>query len=74
MSHLWGGGGHRLVFGLALYRRKHRGAATRARGPRDSRLVGRRIAWGWLIVEDLVTVLALVLLPALAHHCWAPCH
>ena len=66
-AHLWGwaaGGG--IVFGLALSV-----ASTvvllRALEARDA-LASQdgRIAVGWLIVEDLVTVLALVLLPALA--------
>jgi monovalent cation:H+ antiporter-2, CPA2 family len=67
VSHLWGWPwGTGLVFGLALSV-----ASTvvllRALGDRgilDS--TNGRIAVGWLIVEDLVTVLALVLLPALA--------
>ncbi|MFZ1427123.1 MAG: YbaL family putative K(+) efflux transporter [Geminicoccaceae bacterium] len=67
MAHLWGWGlGGGLVFGLALSV-----ASTvvllRALGERgelDS--ADGRIAVGWLIVEDLVMVLALVLLPAMA--------
>ncbi|MBS0579365.1 MAG: cation:proton antiporter [Proteobacteria bacterium] len=66
-AHLWGwpfGGG--LLFGLALSvastvvllrALEERGALHTDDG---------RIAVGWLLVEDLVTVLALVLLPALA--------
>jgi CPA2 family monovalent cation:H+ antiporter-2 len=67
LTHLWGwhlGAG--LVFGLAmsvastvvLLR------ALEDRGQLDS--FNGRIAVGWLVVEDLVTVLVLVLLPALA--------
>jgi len=67
VAHLWGwplGAG--LIFGLALSvastvvllrALEERGMVTSADG---------RIAVGWLVVEDLVTVLALVLLPALA--------
>jgi CPA2 family monovalent cation:H+ antiporter-2 len=46
--------------------RQHGGAAARAggRGMLDS--MNGRIAVGWLVVEDLVMVLVLVLLPALA--------
>ena len=66
-AHLWGwplGAG--LLFGLALSV-----ASTvvllRALEQRDSlHSDDGRIAVGWLLVEDLVTVLALVLLPALA--------
>ena len=47
--------------------REHRRAAAGARGARCcSTPVDGRIAVGWLIVEDLAMVLALVLLPALA--------
>ena len=68
LSHFWGWSfGAGLVFGLTLSV-----ASTvvllRALGERgiiDS--VDGRISVGWLIVEDLVMVLALVLLPALAH-------
>ena len=67
VAHLWGWSWHQgLVFGLTLSV-----ASTvvliRAldhRGVLDS--LDGRIAVGWLIVEDLVTVVALVLLPALA--------
>jgi CPA2 family monovalent cation:H+ antiporter-2 len=58
------GGG--LVFGLALSVASDRGAAAALQ---ERRLVDSergRIAIGWLIVEDLAMVLALVLLPALA--------
>jgi CPA2 family monovalent cation:H+ antiporter-2 len=67
VAHFWGwplGAG--LIFGLALSvastvvllrALEERGMLTSADG---------RIAVGWLVVEDLVTVLALVLLPALA--------
>ncbi len=67
VSHFWGWSwGSGLVFGLSLSvastvvllrALEDRGALETAEG---------RIAVGWLIVEDLVTVLVLVLLPALA--------
>lgn len=67
MSHLWGWSwGSGIVFGLCLSvastvvllrALEDRGALDTGDG---------RIAVGWLIVEDLFTVLALVLLPALA--------
>lgn len=67
LSHLWGwSAGAGIVFGLALSV-----ASTvvllrtlEERGTLDSG--NGRIAVGWLIVEDLAMVLALVLLPALA--------
>ncbi|MGE5515649.1 MAG: YbaL family putative K(+) efflux transporter [Bacteroidota bacterium] len=55
-----------LVFGLAL---SVASTVVLLRALQDRRLVDSergRIAVGWLIVEDVVTVLALVLLPALA--------
>ena len=68
VSRLWGWPlGHRpRVRALALGG-EHGRAAPRTRGPRDpaTRWTGASRS-GWLIVEDLVTVLALVLLPALA--------
>lgn len=67
MAHLWGWTtGSAIVFGLSLSvastvvllrAMEERGALDTADG---------RIAVGWLIVEDLAMVLALVLLPALA--------
>src|SRR5690606_30080880 len=67
VSHLWGWSwGTGIVFGLSLSvastvvllrALEDRGVLESADG---------RIAVGWLIVEDLITVLALVLLPALA--------
>jgi CPA2 family monovalent cation:H+ antiporter-2 len=70
-GHLWGwslGGG--LVFGLALSVASTVVLlrALEDRGILDS--FNGRIAVGWLVVEDLVTVLVLVLLPALAGR-WA---
>lgn len=67
VSHFWGwtwGAG--VVFGLSLSVASTVVLlrALEARGILDSG--DGRIAVGWLIVEDLVTVLALVLLPALA--------
>ncbi|MDF1504766.1 YbaL family putative K(+) efflux transporter [Roseisolibacter sp. H3M3-2] len=67
VSHLWGWSwGTGLVFGLALSVASTVVLlkALEARGILDSS--DGRIAVGWLVVEDLVTVLALVLLPALA--------
>ena len=67
VSHLWGWSwGSGFVFGLSLSV-----ASTvvllRALEDRGALETGEgRIAVGWLIVEDLVTVLVLVLLPALA--------
>lgn len=67
LAHWWGwslGGG--LVFGLALSVASTVVLlrALEERGALDS--FNGRIAVGWLVVEDLVTVLVLVLLPALA--------
>ncbi|MES2535987.1 MAG: YbaL family putative K(+) efflux transporter [Pseudomonadota bacterium] len=67
MAHLWGwsiGGG--LVFGLALSVASTVVLlrALEERGLLDS--LNGRIAVGWLIVEDLVTVLILVMLPPLS--------
>ena len=73
VSHLWGWTwGQGLVFGLALSVASTVVLlrALEERGALDS--VNGRIAVGWLIVEDLVTVLALVLLPALAPALGAP--
>jgi CPA2 family monovalent cation:H+ antiporter-2 len=67
MSHLWGWSlGAGLVFGLALSVASTVVLlrALESRGVLDS--MNGRIAVGWLVVEDLVTVLVLVLLPALA--------
>jgi CPA2 family monovalent cation:H+ antiporter-2 len=67
MSHLWGWSlGAGLVFGLALSVASTVVLlrALESRGILDS--MNGRIAVGWLVVEDLVTVLVLVLLPALA--------
>ncbi|HEX6630427.1 MAG TPA: monovalent cation:proton antiporter-2 (CPA2) family protein, partial [Gemmatimonadaceae bacterium] len=67
VSHRWGWSwGTGLVFGLALSVASTVVLlrALEDRGILDS--ADGRIAVGWLIVEDIVTVLALVLLPALA--------
>jgi CPA2 family monovalent cation:H+ antiporter-2 len=67
VSHFWGWSwGTGIVFGLSLSVASTVVLlrALEDRGILDS--VDGRIAVGWLIVEDLVTVLALVLLPALA--------
>lgn len=67
LAHLWGwkvGAG--LVFGLALSVASTVVLlrALEDRGTLES--INGRIAVGWLVVEDLVTVLVLVLLPALS--------
>jgi CPA2 family monovalent cation:H+ antiporter-2 len=67
LAHWWGWGlGAGLVFGLALSVASTVVLlrALEDRGQLDS--FNGRIAVGWLVVEDLVTVLMLVLLPALA--------
>ena len=67
MAYLWGWSfGAGLVFGLALSVASTVVLlrALESRGILDS--MNGRIAVGWLVVEDLVTVLVLVLLPALA--------
>ncbi len=67
LTHLWGWDlGAGLVFGLALSVASTVVLlrALEDRGQLDS--LNGRIAVGWLVVEDLVTVLVLVLLPALA--------
>jgi CPA2 family monovalent cation:H+ antiporter-2 len=67
VAHLWGWPwGQGLVFGLTLSVASTVVLlrALEQRGLLDS--VDGRIAVGWLIVEDLVTVVALVLLPVLA--------
>jgi len=67
VSYLWGWGlGAGLVFGLSLSVASTVVLlrALEDRGQLDS--FNGRIAVGWLVVEDLVTVLVLVLLPALA--------
>jgi CPA2 family monovalent cation:H+ antiporter-2 len=67
LAHLWGWSlGAGLVFGLALSVASTVVLlrALEDRGILDS--INGRIAVGWLVVEDLVTVLVLVLLPALA--------
>jgi CPA2 family monovalent cation:H+ antiporter-2 len=67
LTHFWGWSlGAGLVFGLALSVASTVVLlrALEDRGQLDS--FDGRIAVGWLVVEDLVTVLVLVLLPALA--------
>ena len=67
LSHFWGWSwATGLVFGLSL---SVASTVVLLRALEDRGIVDStdgRIAVGWLIVEDLVTVLALVLLPALA--------
>ncbi|OLD45755.1 MAG: sodium:proton antiporter [Chloroflexi bacterium 13_1_40CM_2_68_14] len=66
-AHLWGWSwGSGIVFGLCL---SVASTVVLLRALEDRRMVDSadgRIAVGWLIVEDLATVLVLVLLPALA--------
>jgi monovalent cation:H+ antiporter-2, CPA2 family len=67
LTHLWGWDlGAGIVFGLAL---SVASTVVLLRALEDRGQLGSfngRIAVGWLVVEDLVTVLVLVLLPALA--------
>ncbi len=67
VSHLWGWSwGTGIVFGLSL---SVASTVVLLRALEDRGILESadgRIAVGWLIVEDLITVLALVLLPALA--------
>jgi CPA2 family monovalent cation:H+ antiporter-2 len=67
LSHLWGWGiGAGLVFGLSL---SVASTVVLLKALEERNLVGSsggRVAIGWLIVEDLAMVLALVLLPAFA--------
>src|SRR5690606_15199540 len=67
VSHLWGWSwGTGIVFGLSL---SVASTVVLLRALEDRGIIDSadgRIAVGWLIVEDLVTVVALVLLPALA--------
>ncbi|HEU4829705.1 MAG TPA: YbaL family putative K(+) efflux transporter [Gemmatimonadales bacterium] len=67
VAHLWGWSwGEGIVFGLCL---SVASTVVLLRALEDRGLldtVDGRIAVGWLVVEDLVTVLVLVLLPALA--------
>ena len=66
LAHAWGwGAGAGLIFGLSLSVASTVVLlrALEARGALES--VNGRIAVGWLVVEDLVMVLVLVLLPAL---------
>ena len=67
VAHLWGWSlGAGLVFGLAL---SVASTVVLLRALEDHGIldsINGRIAVGWLVVEDLVTVLMLVLLPALA--------
>ncbi|TNY28875.1 Kef family K(+) transporter, partial [Thermomonas haemolytica] len=70
MAHYWLGWSHAagLVFGLAL---SVASTVVLLRALEDRRLLDTgkgRVAVGWLIVEDLAMVLALVLLPALGDH------
>ena len=60
-----------LVFGLAL---SVASTVVLLRALQERRLLETergRIAVGWLIVEDIAMVLALVLLPALRRRCWS---
>jgi CPA2 family monovalent cation:H+ antiporter-2 len=67
----WGGG---LIFGLSLSCASTVVLlkALEARGVLDT--MNGRIAVGWLVVEDLATVLVLVLMPPLAGVLGGPAH
>ncbi|MBW7877267.1 MAG: cation:proton antiporter, partial [Candidatus Cloacimonetes bacterium] len=66
-AHYWGWGmGSGLLFGLALSVASTVVLLRALEDENSLQTVGGHIAVGWLIVEDLVIVLALVLLPALA--------
>ena len=55
-----------IVFRTGVFRGKHGGAFTRAgRRVHDLHTPVGHIAVGWLVVEDLVTVLVLVMLPVI---------
>ena len=54
-----------IVFGMALVGRQHRRPRSACCGRRQLHTPTGHIAVGWLVVEDLFTVLVLVLLPAL---------
>jgi CPA2 family monovalent cation:H+ antiporter-2 len=67
MAHLWGWSlGAGLVFGLALSVASTVVLLRALEGYGILDSMNGRIAVGWLVVEDLVTVLVLVLLPALS--------
>ena len=67
LAHLWGWGfGTGLVFGLALSVASTVVLLRALESHGSLQSENGRIAVGWLIVEDLVTVIVLVLLPALA--------
>jgi monovalent cation:H+ antiporter-2, CPA2 family len=67
VTHLWGWSlGPSLVLGLALSVASTVVLLRTLEAQNMLESAGGRIAIGWLIVEDLVTVLILVLLPALA--------
>jgi len=67
LSHFWGWSwGSGIVFGLSLSVASTVVLLRALEGIGALDSTDGRIAVGWLIVEDLVTVLALVLLPALA--------
>ena len=67
LAHLWGWSlGAGLVFGLALSVASTVVLLRALEGLGILDSMNGRIAVGWLVVEDLVTVLVLVLLPALA--------
>lgn len=66
-AHFWGWSlGAGLVFGLALSVASTVVLLRAIQDLDDPDQAGSKIAIGWLIVEDLVTVMALVLLPVLA--------
>lgn len=67
VAHYWGwNAGHGLVFGLSLSCASTVVLLKALESRRILESMNGKIAVGWLVVEDMVTVLVLVLMPALA--------
>lgn len=67
VAHYWGwSAGHGLVFGLSLSCASTVVLLKALESRRILESMNGKIAVGWLVVEDMVTVLVLVLMPALA--------
>ncbi|MDP8568324.1 YbaL family putative K(+) efflux transporter [Methylophilus aquaticus] len=67
VAHFWGwSAGHGLVFGLSLSCASTVVLLKALESRRILESMNGKIAVGWLVVEDMVTVLVLVLMPALA--------
>lgn len=67
VAHTWGwSAGHGLVFGLSLSCASTVVLLKALESRRILESMNGKIAVGWLVVEDMVTVLVLVLMPALA--------